>query len=158
MTWAGIIGTHIIGPYFFENSVNTDTYLEMLEEFAIPELRALGYDIETIWFQHDGAPAHRALDTRDWLSAHFRHWIGIGGTIHWPARSPDFNPLDFFLWGALKNAINRIRPPNINALKTLIQETIGMVREDSLQAMHTNLQYRLLMCQAVQGGHFEQLL
>jgi hypothetical protein len=26
-------------------------------------------------------------------------WIGRGGPRHWPARPPDLNPLDFFLWG-----------------------------------------------------------
>ena len=29
-------------------------------------------------------------------------WIGHHGPAPWPARSPDLNPLDFFLWGHLK--------------------------------------------------------
>ena len=28
--------------------------------------------------------------------------IGQGGPVPWPARSPDLNPLDFWLWGHLK--------------------------------------------------------
>ncbi|EZA48500.1 hypothetical protein X777_12995, partial [Ooceraea biroi] len=32
-------------------------------------------------------------------------WIGRGGRISWPARSPDLTPLDFFLWGHLKNEV-----------------------------------------------------
>jgi hypothetical protein len=26
-------------------------------------------------------------------------WIGRGGLRYWTPRSPDLNPLDFFLWG-----------------------------------------------------------
>jgi hypothetical protein len=33
------------------------------------------------------------------------HRIGRGGPRHWPARSPDRNPLDFFLWGHVKNVV-----------------------------------------------------
>ncbi|EZA51396.1 hypothetical protein X777_09665, partial [Ooceraea biroi] len=34
-------------------------------------------------------------------------WIGRGGRISWPARSPDLTPLDLFLWGHLKNEVYR---------------------------------------------------
>ncbi|EZA53536.1 hypothetical protein X777_07004, partial [Ooceraea biroi] len=37
-------------------------------------------------------------------------WIGRGGRISWPARSPDLTPLDFFLWGHLKNEVYRDIP------------------------------------------------
>lgn len=30
-------------------------------------------------------------------------WIGRGGPVLWPPRSPDLTHLDFFLWGYLKN-------------------------------------------------------
>ena len=32
-------------------------------------------------------------------------WIGRGGPTSWPARSPDLTPLDFFLWGAIKERV-----------------------------------------------------
>jgi hypothetical protein len=39
---------------------------------------------------------------RDVLSNSYHDgWIGTGGPIAWPARSPDLNPLDFYLWGHL---------------------------------------------------------
>ena len=50
-----------------------------------------------MWFQHDGALAHSAINVREWLNSHFNgRWIGCGGVIAWPPRSPDMNPLDFF--------------------------------------------------------------
>ena len=61
---------------------------------------------ERIWIQHDGAPPHFSVDVRNHLNAVFPdRWIGRGGPIPWPARSPDLNPLDYFLWGYLKSLL-----------------------------------------------------
>ena len=32
-------------------------------------------------------------------------WNLTGGPIPWPPRSPDLSPLDFFLWGYIKNIV-----------------------------------------------------
>jgi len=32
-------------------------------------------------------------------------WIGRGGPIPWPPRSPDLSSLDFFLWEFIKNIV-----------------------------------------------------
>jgi hypothetical protein len=54
------------------------------------------------WFQHDGAPPHvQGILNRMYPN----RWIRRGGPRHWPARSPDLNPLDFFLWGYVKNVV-----------------------------------------------------
>ena len=56
-----------------------------------------------MWFQHDGAPPHFDVDVRRRLDNPFPgHWIGRGGPVGWPDRSPDLNPLDFFFWGHFK--------------------------------------------------------
>jgi hypothetical protein len=55
---------------------------------------------------HDGALAHFSLCAPRHLNARYRgHWIGRGGPIVWPPRSPDQNPLDFFLSGYLKSLV-----------------------------------------------------
>jgi hypothetical protein len=48
------------------------------------------------------------LQTQQHLNTQFPdRWLGRGGPLSWPARSPDLNPLDFFLWGHLKEIVNR---------------------------------------------------
>lgn len=37
--WAGMIGTHIIGPFFIEGNINTDRYLQLLQEEVVPAIR-----------------------------------------------------------------------------------------------------------------------
>jgi hypothetical protein len=43
---------------------------------------------------------------REFLNNNYTNrWIGRRGPIAWPARSPDLNPLDFYLWGHLKTIV-----------------------------------------------------
>ncbi|KAJ8943067.1 hypothetical protein NQ318_015322 [Aromia moschata] len=63
--WAGIIGDHIIGPYFIDGNMNGETYLALLQNNVVPTMADL-YPAEgnpqlpgnAIRFQQDGAPAH----------------------------------------------------------------------------------------------------
>ena len=51
----------------------------------------------------DGASPHCAIPVRNYLNRKRPNkWIGIGGPVSWPARSPDLTPYDFFLWGHIK--------------------------------------------------------
>ena len=34
-----------------------------------------------------------------------QHWIGHGGTMCWPVRSPNLSYLDFYLWGHMKTLV-----------------------------------------------------
>jgi len=45
-------------------------------------------------------------------------WIGREGPTHWPPRSPDITPLDFFLWGYVKDKVFSTPVPDFTNLKT----------------------------------------
>jgi hypothetical protein len=54
----------------------------------------------------DGAAAHssRAVDAK--LTELFEdHWWGNKGPSVWSARSQDLTPLDFYLWGRIKELV-----------------------------------------------------
>ena len=44
-------------------------------------------------------------------------WIGRDGPTPWPPRSPDITPVDFFLWGYVKNKVFSTPVPDITNLK-----------------------------------------
>ena len=70
-----------------------DTLPEMLENVPL-QVRQL------LWFQHDGASAHFALNLREYLNNVFpNRWIERGGPVQWPPRFPDLAPMDLFIWG-----------------------------------------------------------
>ncbi|XP_066595419.1 uncharacterized protein [Prorops nasuta] len=99
--WAGLIGDQIIGPFFLPPRLDGEKYASFLEE----QLPLLLEDVplivrKNLIFQHDGAPAHFHISASIKLHERFPdRWMGRGGPIAWPPRSPDLNPLDYFLWG-----------------------------------------------------------
>ncbi|KAJ4434880.1 hypothetical protein ANN_23451 [Periplaneta americana] len=74
-----------------------------------------------IHFLHDGSPAHFSPTARRYLDRRFPdRWIGRGGPIAWPPRSPDLNPLDFYLWGHLKSLVYSSPVPDLESLRNRI--------------------------------------
>jgi hypothetical protein len=53
--------------------------------------------------------------------------LGRGGPIAWPPRSPDLTPLDFFLWGYVKDQVNRQRVNMLDELKAWITAEMANV-------------------------------
>ena len=109
IVWCALSEIEIVGPYFFENqNVKGSTYERMLRYFLFPKLR--GYPGGII-FQQDGVPSHYSLEVRQYLDRKLPgRWMSRGGPIDWPARSPDFMPCDYFLWGNVKDLENEPRP------------------------------------------------
>lgn len=164
--WAGIINNQIIGPYFFNETLNGERYLEFLNNFLVPTLKRLFPDNDNpdqidrnIWYQQDGAPPHFAVEVRAYLNEVFpNRWIGRRGAIEWPARSPDMTPLDYFLWGYLKSKVYVNRPNNIESLKIKIREEIEHITPETIQDVVENFQQRLYYCQETNGYQFEHLV
>lgn len=88
-------------------------------------------------------------------------WIGIGAqppSHVWPARSPDLAPLDFFVWGFVKNVVYRVEIDTIEQLEERIREAIALITPEMLENCRGNLLRRLNCCLAENGGHFEHLM
>ena len=162
--WAGVIGNNIIGPFFIEGNLTSDIYLHLLQNSIIPACQDLFPNEnnilqEEIWYQQDGAPAHFGRCVTDFLNATFPgRWIGRRGPIEWPPRSPDLNPLDYYLWGYLKCKVYRNRPNNLLDLKQRIRDEMLLISPNTLRKALANFRDRLGHCLAVNGEHFEHLL
>lgn len=105
--WAGITNDFLIGPFVLPQRLSGQNYRYFLEEDLPGLLDDVPLDVrQRMWFMHDGAPAHFSLIARDFLNAVFpERWIGRAGPVTWPPRSPDLNPLDFYVWGHLKSIV-----------------------------------------------------
>lgn len=164
--WAGIIRDRIVGPFFFDDTINGARYLHFLQHELMPVICHLfpnplnpNLTDERLWFQQDGAPPHYAAIVRQYLDRIFPgRWIGRRGTIEWPARSPDLTPLDFFLWGHLKSKVYIQKPNNIADLQERIREEINKITPEMLGNVRDETYHRLGCCQQVNGAHFEHLL
>ena len=98
----------MLGPLIFPGRVNGQIYLnflehdleEMLDNLNLQTLRNLRF------YQQDGAAPHNSRIVSNYLSQRFPNsWIGTNGPVRWLPRSPCLNPLDYFLWGFIKNSV-----------------------------------------------------
>ena len=114
--WCGIMHDKIISPFFFtERSIIAQIYLDVLTEYVSPQLEQ--YQPQVI-FQQDGAPPHWGLKVCQFLNETFPdRWTGCDGPIPWPPCSPDITPLDFFLWGYIKDIVYQTKVRGINNLQ-----------------------------------------
>lgn len=160
--WAGLLGEHLIGPYLIPDRLTGNTYLNFLRH-VLPELlqNLPGHLRRRMWFQHDGAPAHFSREVRAFLdTAYGTRWIGRGGPVAWPARSPDLTSLDFFLWGHLKSLVYETPVASRENLVARIVAAAGEIQDnpDILDRVCHSIVRRYNACMRVGGRSFEQLL
>lgn len=154
--WVAMSRRRIVGPYFFEENVTAVKYQELLQQF-IDELH--DDELTRGYFQQDGATAHTANVTINFLRQYFDNRIvSRRADIAWPPRSPDLSPLDFYLFGYLKNTIYKTRMHTLNELKNAITDAITQIPQEVLGRVSNNMKNRVIKCLDAEGHHFEHIL
>lgn len=127
---------------------------ELLEEVPLNVVRRM-------WFLHNSAPPHFSLVARQYLTERFANqWIGRDGPITWPARSPDLDPLDFYLWGHLKSIVYSTPVANVQLLRQRIQQACEQIKQipKIFERVRNSMIRRLHACIQAEVGHFEHFL
>lgn len=161
--WAGIVGPIVLGPVFLPR-LTGETYLEFLTT-TFPQLLEdvpLQY-VRGMYFQHDGAPSHFQWNVRRYLDEEYgERWVGRGGPIQWPPRSPDLTVIDYFLWGRVKGLVydSGNVPSSVDELQNKIISAFDTIKSDRevLNSLKNNTRKRALLCIEQGGRHFESLL
>ena len=96
-------------PHFVPSTVNmaSPEYHGLLAQYDIPKATAqIGMDFV---MQKDGAPSHSSAMTRNWRSDE-ANWPPTATlfTPGFPANSTDLNPLDYHVWAAWPNEVNKV--------------------------------------------------
>jgi len=168
--WVGLPSEFILEPYFFEEednhhqmktvTINGQRYKEMLENFVLPAMRSRpDCDVANMIFQQDGAPPHIYRPVKNLLAATFENRIiSRHFPVSWPPRSPDLNPLDFWLWGYLKSKVFTHSPQTLNEPKQAIPDEISAITKEELTKAVSHFSERINALIAKNGGHFEHTL
>lgn len=157
--WCGVLNDTIIGPYFFNGTLNGVIYLQFLEDI-LPQLLE---DVplatrQVMWLQQDGCPAHFRLIVRQHLDVQFPgRWIGRGSRTSWPARSPDLTPLDFYVWGRLKDMVYSECPTTAEDMRVRIRQACAQLTRDEIRRAQEGFTRRLTACINAGGQQFEHL-
>lgn len=158
--WCGILGNKLIGPHIIEGNLNGEMYRNILENEMPTLLEDVSLEVrQNMWFQHDGCPAHYSVIAREVLDRNFNgRWIGRGGPVNWPARSPDLTSPDFFLWGSLKAKVYNQVPTTREDMIERIRNACAEIQEDTLLRCLHSFEIRINKCIEVEGRHFEHLI
>lgn len=160
--WAGVIGNVLIGPHVLPPRLTGHTYLEFLRNDLTPLMEEVPLRLRrNMRFMHDGAPPHRYGTVKNYLDATYPgRWIGNGGPVAWPPRSPDINVLDFYLWGAMKDLVYATEIRSQEDLLQRIQDAADANRLIPGVFLRTrgNFLKRCQLCIQENGGHYEHLL
>jgi hypothetical protein len=163
--WCGVARFGVIGPFFFENqtgttvTVNAERYVDMIQNFLVTRLQQLGIEMDSVWFQQDGATAHTANLSMNALRDLFPgHLISRFGDVAWPARSPDLNACDFWLWGYLKSKVFVTKPNTIAQLKNCIRNEVAAIPMAMIRRVMANFVKRLNTCVEIGGGHLSDVI
>jgi len=97
-----------------KTKVNAKLYVETLLPELVQDCRSVlssGFI-----FQQDGVPTHTAKLAQDWIATNC-------SKSEWPPNSPDLNPLDYHVWGAMLERYKPFqpKPDNIDELKKVLQ-------------------------------------
>jgi DDE superfamily endonuclease len=142
--------------HFFKPGVkiNGEYYHNVvLKGMLLPDIRSVSGD--SLVFQPDGAPAHRARDTVELLRMDTR---GLITPELWPPNSPDLNPMDYSVWSVKQKKVYRTRIADIDELKQrLLQVWVGL-DHGFITAAIGQRRRRLSACVKAWGGHFEHPL
>ena len=157
--WMGFSREFKLKPYFFNSTVTSESYKLMLQTHMIPQLQAMN-QLPHVIFQHDGAPPHFGRIVTALLKETFGdNVIGRGFPHHWPPRSPDLAPLDYYFWGMLKTRVySRGKPQNLIQLQEWIERAIEEVEQEEIACAVDDLFYRCDLLKECNGNTFEHLL
>lgn len=163
--WIGLCSNgQLIGPHFFNRNVNGRTYGEMLQHVAFPAVAHIynlyGERFDGIWWFQDGAPAHGSLAIRRLLREKFQDRIvALHHPVEWPPRSPDLTPLDFFLWGYLKEKVFSTPPQDLPTLRRRIVDEVNELRQnpEMIRRSFGDMRRRADLCIRKNGCHVECL-
>lgn len=157
--WLGVINGHVLF-YIFHDNLTSPRYFEILQNYVDVTLDNLPLqDVANMWFQQDGAPPHNGRIITDYLNRQYgNNWIGNRGPISWPARSPDLTPLDFCIWGYLKDNVYFTPHNTIEDLEAAVVRAIEEMPRQMVKDACMSLIHRYRTCIDNNGGIFEHLL
>ncbi len=115
--------------------------------------------MDDVYFQQDGTTCYTSNETIAILQEKFPdRVISRRGDHNWPPRSCDLIPLDYFLWGHVKDKVYANAPQSIQDLKDGIREVIEDIQPQMCELVMENFMKRIWCCKRSRGGHLADIV
>jgi hypothetical protein len=162
--WAGLIDDMLIGPVILPATLTGESFLRLLRDELPQLLQVVPLYLRVrnrMYLQMDGCPAHNARNVQSFLNENYQNrWIGRQGPVAWPARSPDMTPLDYFLWGTMKQRVYSTPIDSEADLQDRVLSCADAISNDPdmIRRATQQIVLRATLCLQQRGGHFENLM
>ena len=132
-----------------QRGVGAEEYQAIVKETLLPEARKIfgRHSIRDWVFQQDGAPAHTARSTRDFMAHE-----GVNVLQSWPPNSPDLSWIEN-VWGWTEQQLRKRSFSTLTELKAVLQDVWEQMPLEVLQANCNSMQGRLKKCIERGGQH-----
>ena len=151
----GVISSEgdVMPPHVFEQGLrlNTDGYIDLLTNVVKPWILGVARGRPFVW-QQDSAPCHTSRRSQMWLSNNFFDYTSPN---IWPPNSPDCNPCDYYLWGAVERQTNRTSCNGKDELIARIKAVFSNLPRGQVLTACSRFRGRLERVLEADGGFFE---
>ncbi|CAF3386669.1 unnamed protein product [Rotaria sp. Silwood2] len=160
MVWGGVSSQGKTALRFVApgTKVNSNYYVnKVLKPFLAQDVpRLFPKRRKMKWFLHqDSAPSHTAEQTIRFLEQNKIHYIT---PQEWMPASPDAAPMDYSIWGYLKQQLNKIHIDSLDELKKKLLSEWRKMSQTYIDKVLASWPRRVLMIYKARGSHIEHRL
>lgn len=143
----------VMPPHFFQEGLRltSDGYVELLNTVVKPWITRVANGRPYVW-QQDSAPCHTSGKSKKWLSENFYDFTSPNV---WPPNSPDLNPMDYFVWGAVEKDTNRTSSNTKAQLMDKIKTVFEALPRETVASACSRFRSRIEAVIDANGGYFE---
>ena len=142
--WGGVSAKGKTRLMFYTGDLTAKKYVNEILKKAKPDFMTVFGARNRDWtFAHDGASAHKAKSTNEWLENNVPNHITSGPQGDWPAKSADLNATIEHVWGYMFNKLENKRPTTINGLKRRLTKLWEDLDHDGIERQAGHMQKRL---------------
>lgn len=148
MVWACFCFQGVGYETMIQGTMDSDKYIQILEDEYLETLEFYEMDSSTTWFQHDNDPKHTSIKTKNWLN------LNLIPVLKWPPQSPDLNPIEM-LWFQVKSKLKQY-PTLPTSSQELWERFIKEWRDiptERCQALIRSMPKRIEAVIKAKGGH-----
>ena len=107
----------------YEGDLTAKQYRDQILKKAKPDFRTIFGARNHNWtYVHDGASAHKAKLTNEWLTENVPNHIPSGASGEWPAKSADLNSCIEHVWGYMDGELEKKRPETVADMKRQVKK------------------------------------